>query len=211
MPSGRVTYESFQGACGKAYRYADHPVLVAMTYRADPVEGRGADKTCVNDTESSIHRGTGEGRWDNKDCLFYSYGDNVDKARDFVRAWGVLARDGASYSRAQEADFDKAARDYVAASEKPRLPEDVVRFKVQAEQAVQQKRFSDAAALYEQGLALAPWWPAGHYNRGLILGEMEDYAAGIVELKRYLKVEPDGANARPVQLKIYAWEGLVPK
>lgn len=58
---------------------------------------------------------------------------------------------------------------------------------------------------------VAPWWPAGHCNRGLILGELKDYEEAIDELKRYLKVEPDSANARAVQLKIYEWEGLVSK
>jgi tetratricopeptide (TPR) repeat protein len=208
----KVTYESLGCVRGKKnYRYADYPSLVAMTYVADPVEGHGADKSCINDKESSIHRGTGEGRWDNKDCLFYSAGAHPAEAREFVLAWGVLARDGAAFARAQDASFEKAAQSYRDAPEKPALPEEAVRFKVQAEQAVQQKRFAEAADLYEEGLEVAPAWPAGHYNRGLVLGELQSYEAAIAEMKRYLKLEPDADNARAVQLKIYAWEGLVTK
>jgi len=77
--------------------------------------------------------------------------------------------------------------------------------------AVQQKRFNDAVDLYDQALEIAPWWPAGRYNRGLILGELKDYEGAIGELKRYLKIDPDAANARAVQLKIYEWEGMLPK
>jgi len=82
-----------------------------------------------------------------------------------------------------------------------------VRYKVKAEAAVRQKRFDEASDLYDQALGIALWWPQGHYNRGLILGEMIDYEEAVAELKRYLKLEPAAANARAVQLKIYEWEG----
>jgi hypothetical protein len=38
-----------------------------------------------------------------------------------------------------------------------------------------------------------------------------DYEDGIRALQKYLKLEPDAANARAVQLKIYQWESLVPR
>jgi tetratricopeptide (TPR) repeat protein len=112
--------------------------------------------------------------------------------------------------RAQEAAFEKAAQAYRIALVKPSLPEDAVRFKTQAEFSVKQSRLADAVDLFDQALVIAPWWPAGHYNRGLILGELKDYPEGIASLRRYLKLEPDAANARAVQLKIYEWETLVP-
>jgi len=212
VDSGKVTYEHLRTNCAsKPYRYADSPALLAMTYRGDPVEGRGEDKTCINSKEVSISRSTGRGDWRGGKCLFYSLGIDLPAARDFVRAWTVLARDGAAFQLAQDAAFEVAAKTYRDAAEKPQLPEGAVRFKVQAEAAVQQKRFSDAVDLYDQALEIAPWWPAGRYNRGLILGELKDYEGAIGELKRYLKIDPDAANARAVQLKIYEWEGLVPK
>lgn len=112
---------------------------------------------------------------------------------------------------AQEAAFERAAQSYRNAQAKPQLPEEAVKYKVQAEFAVQQKRFDDAVDLYDKALGIAPWWPAGHHNRGLILGELQDYQGGIRALQKYLKLEPDASNARAVQLKIYQWESLVPR
>lgn len=142
-------------------------------------------------------------------CMFFWRGGHAaTTAHDFVKAWNVLA--GAA-DPAQEAAFEQAAEGYRAARVKPQLPEAAVRYKVQAELAVQQKRFADAVDLYDQALNVAPWWPAGHYNRGLILGELEDYRGGIRALQKYLELEPEAANARAVQLKIYQWESLVPQ
>lgn len=142
-------------------------------------------------------------------CMFFWRGGSAaTAARDFVRAWNVLA---GAVDPAQEAVFERAAQSYRNAQVKPPLPEEAVKYKVQAELAVQQKRFDDAVDLYEQALGIAPWWPAGHYNRGLILGELQDYQGGIRALQKYLKLEPDAANARAVQLKIYQWESLVPR
>jgi tetratricopeptide (TPR) repeat protein len=142
-------------------------------------------------------------------CMFnWRGGSAASAARDFVRAWFVLA---GAVDPAQEAAFERAAQSYRNAQVKPQLPEEAVKYKVQAELAVQQKRFDDAVDLYDQALGIAPWWPAGHYNRGLILGELQDYQGGIRALQKYLKLEPDASNARAVQLRIYQWESLVPR
>lgn len=144
-------------------------------------------------------------------CDFAWYGEsNYPHARDFARAWYVLAHTSA-VDPAQEAAFERAAQSYRTAAVKPQLPEEAVKYKVQAELAVQQKRFDDAVELYDQALGIAPWWPAGHYNRGLIFGELQDYEEGIRALQKYLKLEPEASNARAVQLKIYQWESLVPR
>lgn len=141
-------------------------------------------------------------------CLFVWRGGAAETtARNFVAAWNALAN---SVDPAREAAFEHAARIYRDAPEKPQLPEDAVRLKVQAELAVAQSRFADAAELYNQALHIAPWWPAGHYNRGLILGELQDYQGGIRALRKYLQLEPAAANARAVQVKIYQWESLIP-
>jgi tetratricopeptide (TPR) repeat protein len=121
-----------------------------------------------------------------------------------------MAREAPILDRAQEGEFELAAQRYRSAPTKPQLPEDAVRYKVQAEFMVKQKRFAEAADLFDQALDIAPWWPAGHYNRGLILGELKDYPEGIASLQRYLKLEPEAASARAVQLKIYEWETLAP-
>lgn len=100
---------------------------------------------------------------------------------------------------------DAAAR-YRALAVKPALPEKARRFKVQAEEAVKDKRFERAIERYGQALAIAPWWPEGHFNRALILGETRRYTEAIREMRRYLTLVPNAADARKAQDKIYAWE-----
>lgn len=206
-----VTYEKIEVTCGKAgygvggdfwrpfrsFRFADNPALVAIL---DTSTARySGDASCIN---ASGGRG---------DCMFFWTGTSSHShARDFVRAWYVLARAGA-VDPAQEAVFEQAAESYRNAQVKPQLPEEAVKYKVQAELAVQQKRFYDAVDLYDQALGIAPWWPPGHYNRGLILGELQDYQGGIRALQKYLKLEPDASNARAVQLRIYQWQSLAPR
>lgn len=187
----RVTYKAFK--CGSlTYLYSKTPTLF---------EGNGGfGDVYVSTTGDIIHT-----------VYFWSGASARSNARDFARAWYVLAREAPAYYLAQDAAFESVAQSYRNASVKPRLPEEAVRYKVQAELAVQQKRFDDAVDLYEQALDIAPWWPAGHYNRGLILGELQDYEEGIRALQKYLKLEPEASNARAVQLKIYQWESLVPR
>lgn len=195
-----VTFEKITGTCGSstwAYYFANNPALAAVL-RSEYQSG------CVN----ASGRG---GFWSVKDCMFLWQGQGGHAAaRDFVRAWYVLARAGA-VDPEKEAAFEREAESYRAAPVKPQLPEAAVKYKVQAELAVKQLRFDDAADLYDQALVAAPWWPAGHYNRGLILGELKDYQGGIRALQKYLRLEPAADNSRAVQLKIYEWESLVPR
>jgi predicted TPR repeat methyltransferase len=77
---------------------------------------------------------------------------------------------------------------------------------VQAEGAVRDKKFNDAANLYGEALKVAPWWPEGHFNRALVLSETGDYDTAMREMKHYLQLAPDAPNARAAQDKIYDWE-----
>jgi tetratricopeptide (TPR) repeat protein len=113
--------------------------------------------------------------------------------------------------RDAEAEFEKAAVAYLAAAVKPELDEDTRRLKVQAEDALREKRFEDVADFYGEALEIAPWWPAGHYNRALVLSELKEYPDAVVEMKRYLRLAPDAENTRAAQDEIYKWEAKVPK
>lgn len=95
---------------------------------------------------------------------------------------------------------------YRAANPKPALPEEARKFKVQAEFMVQEKQADKAAALYGKALDAAPWWPEGHYKLALLLGDAKKYREAMREMKRYLQLEPNGADARAAQDKIYQWE-----
>jgi tetratricopeptide (TPR) repeat protein len=102
--------------------------------------------------------------------------------------------------------FAPVAAEYRAKKTKPEIPEDVRRFKVMAEADVADKRFSDAVDAYESGIALAPWWPEGHFNEALMLGELHYFDEAIEHMKKYLALVPDAADARAAQDKIYVWE-----
>ena len=145
-----------------------------------------------------------EGGW-----IYTGLGPRANEQADrFANAILILKRAAGADARAQdEGNFEKAAEAYQAVAVKPSLPEDARRYKVQAEGAVRDKRFEDAADLFSQALDVAPWWPEGHFNRALVLGETGDFNAAILEMKRYLRLEPAAANARAAQDKIYVWEG----
>lgn len=129
------------------------------------------------------------------------------RARQIADAIFVLKQDVLSKGDPQkEEKFAEIARAYREATTKPVLTEDVRRFKVQAEGAVNDKAFNDAADFYAQALGVAPWWPEGHFNLALILGETGDYESAIIEMKHYLLLVPNAPDARAVQDKIYDWE-----
>ena len=77
---------------------------------------------------------------------------------------------------------------------------------VLAEDAVKHKRFQDAADLYGRALGVAPWWPDGHFDRALILGELHEYTAAADEMQRYVALVPDAPDARAARDKIYIWQ-----
>lgn len=70
--------------------------------------------------------------------------------------------------------FQDVVAKYRAANPKPELPEEARKFKVQAEFAIQEKQFDKAVELYSKALEIAPWWPAGHFNRAVMLGEAKN-------------------------------------
>jgi tetratricopeptide (TPR) repeat protein len=107
--------------------------------------------------------------------------------------------------------FEAQAQAYRAAATKPELPESAREFKVRAESAVAEKRFLDAVEAYDRALQVAPWWPQGHFNVALVLGELKTYGLAVKEMQRYLALAPDAANARQAQDKIYAWRGKLEK
>jgi tetratricopeptide (TPR) repeat protein len=110
---------------------------------------------------------------------------------------------------AEQAKFEEAVRQYREQSVKPVLPEEAWKYKVQADDALQEKRYDDAIDLYEQALKLAPWWPEGHFNRAMMMGNVEDYYGAVQEMKRYLVLEPNAPDARKAQDQVYKWEGKI--
>jgi regulator of sirC expression with transglutaminase-like and TPR domain len=91
--------------------------------------------------------------------------------------------------------------------QKPPLPEEVRRARVQAEDALQSKDFERAVKYYEQGLAIEPMWPDGHFNAALVSGELQMYANAVLHMKRYLALSPNAKDAEAARDRIYVWEG----
>lgn len=139
-----------------------------------------------------------------------------DNARQIAEAIFVVQREAAKNgfappAKSEDALFEEAATAYLAAETRPELNEDARRLKAQAEDALHEKRFEDVVDAYGEALTIAPWWPAGHYNRALVLSELREFPEAIVEMKRYLRLAPDAANAAAAQEAIYKWEAKAPK
>lgn len=153
-------------------------------------------------TPSYLVLGSGSAVWT-------GYGDDGNKvARRMASAILTLkAAWEADFSPQANEAFKSVADAYRKSPQKPALPEEARRFKVQAEAAVQEKNLSKAAFMFREGLLVAPWWPEGRFNHALILGEMGDYSVAGQEMQRYLQLVPDAPNARAAQDKMYVWEG----
>jgi len=130
-------------------------------------------------------------------------------AINFANTLFVLKqKSGRVRSPMDEPEFRKAVDDYRSRKAKNRLQlsEPARRYRVQAEAAIQEKRFADAERYFEELLKIEPWWPAGHYNRALILGEIGNYDEAALEMKKYLALEPNAPDARAARDQIYVWE-----
>ena len=103
--------------------------------------------------------------------------------------------------------FEPIASQYRASNPKPALSEEIWRFQVMAISAVQEKRFGDAVNDYFHGLKIVPWWPQGHFNAALLLGQLHYYDEAIDHMKKYLMLVPGAPNARAAQDQIYKWQG----
>jgi hypothetical protein len=133
-----------------------------------------------------------------------------DESKQLANAFVVLKNEAFKMSQADEVKFEAAAKQYQAMAVKPSLPETARRFAVQAQGAVSDNDFTAAADYFKQALDVAPWWPEGHYQRAILLSGVEDFGGAIAEMKRYLALAPNAANARAAQDKIYDWERKAP-
>lgn len=124
----------------------------------------------------------------------------------YRHAWRTMQTIGAPEPVADRARFVSALADFQAGGVGPEIDENVRMHKVLAEGAVREKRLWEAAEEFEQGLALAPWWPQGNYNLALVYAELHAPVLATRYMQRYLRLVPDAANARVAQDKIYLWQ-----
>lgn len=133
-----------------------------------------------------------------------------ERPGNFADALLVLKLVAVKFTEDDEARFQEALRSYMAAATKPRLPEAIRAFKIQAEGAIRDKDFESAANYYGQALEVAPWWPEGHFNSALVYAEIDDFPDAITEMNRYLLLVPNAPDVRAARDKIYDWERKVP-
>ncbi len=108
-------------------------------------------------------------------------------------------------------NFKPIAQNYRQLIIKPDLNEDARRFLVQATNATEEKKYNDAIDLLEKAIAKDPTYPQAHFNLALLWAQVSIYGAAILEMKKYLMLVPDAADARASQDKIYEWEGKLNK
>jgi tetratricopeptide (TPR) repeat protein len=111
---------------------------------------------------------------------------------------------GLAGGAAAAAVFGEAAKRYRGAA--PELPEEVRRLRLQAEAALHDKRFEDAAERYAQALQIAPWWPEGRFNLAIVLADLGAYRSAEREMKRYLVLSPGDPDAPQLQDKLREWD-----
>ncbi len=105
-----------------------------------------------------------------------------------------------------EQKFRETLAKYPAAESRPPLPEEVRRYKVQAESAVGRKDLNQATASYIEALQAAPWWSEGYFNVALLYAEQKYFDGAIRNMKRFLLLEPRHPKAREAQDQVYRWE-----
>lgn len=79
---------------------------------------------------------------------------------------------------------------------KPSVPEAVREQRLLAENAVKEKKLSEALDYYEAGLALYPTWPQGYFNAALIAAETGAYEEALECMRAYLELLPEAGDAQ---------------
>lgn len=141
------------------------------------------------------------------ECCHVAWADGEDAkayAHALMSLSSAAARGGAP-SQDELAEFKARVPELRPRAREP-LTEDARRYRVQAEDAVRERRFEDAADLYQKALEAAPWWADGYFNRALVLGELQAYSDAIGAMRRYLLLAPDAPDARDAQDRVYSWE-----
>jgi len=128
--------------------------------------------------------------------------------QQFADAWAALSQPRPLLDPATDTAFQSnLARARAAGAEHG---EDMRRAELQGEALLGAKRDSDAADVYRAALEQMPEWGGGHYNLALVSANLGLYEEAITEMRRYLYVAPDAADARAAKDQIYKWEALLP-
>lgn len=112
----------------------------------------------------------------------------------------------AEFVRQSDLRFEEILTKYREPASRPALPEEARKHRIQAELALDGKRYGDAANSYVMAVRIAPWWADGYYNLALLKAELKEFDDAVRMMKRYLALEPGAKDARAEQDRIYRWE-----
>jgi len=110
------------------------------------------------------------------------------------------------------ANFEKfklTCQSWHSLQEKPPMPEEALRHKVLAENAVREKDLDKATDEYMDALKIYPCWPEGQYNVASILGDTGWYTGAIAHMKYYLELVPNASDAQTAGNKIIIWQDKI--
>lgn len=109
-------------------------------------------------------------------------------------------------SAAEATAMEKAIAAARALKTSPTVPDTTIAFEGRAEAAAKAAKdksgFKAAADEFGKAARVAPWVPAYHFNRGVLLEKAEDYVAAKRSLELYLKAAPNAQDTREVKKKI---------
>jgi tetratricopeptide (TPR) repeat protein len=107
-------------------------------------------------------------------------------------------------------DFELFAVSYHAQKTKPQITEDQRKYIVQANAATQEKKYDKAIDHYEDVIKISQTsYPTAYYNMALLFAEKKHFQLAILNMKKFLILEPESPDARAAQDKIYEWEDKV--
>ena len=108
--------------------------------------------------------------------------------------------------------FEPIAAQYRALKVKPAISEEQRKFIVQANGFNEQKAYDRAIELYKKAIeADQTAYPAAYSNLALLSAQLYQFNAAIYYMKKYLMLEPEAADARGAQDKIYLWQAQLGK
>lgn len=108
--------------------------------------------------------------------------------------------------------FKPTAAKYRAMDIKPALSEELRKKIVQADVYREQNKFAEAVSTLNSALEMDPIaYPSGYSNIAYLYERLSKYHDAILNMKKYLLLEPFADDARQSQDKIYEWELLLNK
>jgi tetratricopeptide (TPR) repeat protein len=103
--------------------------------------------------------------------------------------------------------FKPTAAQYCALKVKPTVSEEQRKYIVQANSLNQDKIYDKAIELYNKAIEMDQTaYPAAYSNVALLSAQLYKFDAAIYYMKKYILLEPESADARIAQDKIYEWE-----